>query len=126
MQSSIYRVPKEREQIILSMRFAGKTLQEIADYFSVSKERIRQLESRAWALIYHLQKQERDILSGRYNYATSIDSLKLSARTTNSLYNNGVKTIDDLKHVDFRKAREEWHGFGSKALQEIAEKLPEG
>jgi len=55
---------------------------------------------------------------------TPIEDLNLSARTTNALINNEIRTINDLvtlSEVDLRELK----GFGSKALDEVKDKLAE-
>ena len=56
--------------------------------------------------------------------ALPIEELGLSARTTNALINNEIKTVHDLvslSEVDLKDLK----GFGSKALDEVKEKLTE-
>jgi len=55
---------------------------------------------------------------------TSIEDLNLSARTTNALINNDIHTIKDLFSLNDAELRE-LKGFGSKALDEVKEKLAE-
>ncbi len=55
---------------------------------------------------------------------TPIEDLNLSARTTNALINNDIRTINDLvtlSDIDLRELK----GFGSKALDEVKDKLKE-
>lgn len=56
--------------------------------------------------------------------STSIDDLNLSARTTNALINNDIHTIRDLFALNDAELRD-LKGFGSKALDEVKEKLAE-
>jgi DNA-directed RNA polymerase subunit alpha len=60
--------------------------------------------------------------SGELN--TSIEDLNLSARTTNALINNDIHTLKDLFSLSDSELRE-LKGFGSKALDEVKEKLAE-
>jgi DNA-directed RNA polymerase subunit alpha len=53
---------------------------------------------------------------------TSIEDLNLSARTTNALINNDIHTIKDLFSLNDAELRD-LKGFGSKALDEVKEKL---
>lgn len=56
--------------------------------------------------------------------ALPIEDLGLSARTTNALVNNDIKTVHDLvslSEVDLKDLK----GFGSKALDEVKAKLTE-
>lgn len=53
-----------------------------------------------------------------------IEELNLSARTTNALINNDIRTINDLVTLSETDLRE-LKGFGSKALDEVKEKLAE-
>ena len=56
--------------------------------------------------------------------ALPIEELGLSARTANALVNNDIKTVRDLvalSEVDLKDLK----GFGSKALDEVKEKLTE-
>lgn len=55
---------------------------------------------------------------------TPIEDLNLSARTTNALINNEIRTINDLVTLSDTELRE-LKGFGSKALDEVKEKLAE-
>ncbi|MBQ6130288.1 DNA-directed RNA polymerase subunit alpha [Candidatus Saccharibacteria bacterium] len=53
-----------------------------------------------------------------------VEDLGLSARTTNALINNGIKTLGQLKNIPEAQLRE-LKGFGSKAYDEVQEKLTE-
>ncbi|MBI3624411.1 DNA-directed RNA polymerase subunit alpha [Candidatus Saccharibacteria bacterium] len=55
---------------------------------------------------------------------TSIEDLNLSARTTNALINNDIHTLKDLFSLSDSELRE-LKGFGSKALEEVKEKMAE-
>ncbi|HSE29604.1 MAG TPA: DNA-directed RNA polymerase subunit alpha [Candidatus Saccharimonadales bacterium] len=55
---------------------------------------------------------------------TPIEDLNLTARTTNSLINNDIRTIHDLVTLSESDLRE-LKGFGSKALDEVKEKMAE-
>jgi DNA-directed RNA polymerase subunit alpha len=55
---------------------------------------------------------------------TSIEDLNLSARTTNALINNDIHTIKDLFALSDAELRD-LKGFGSKALDEVKEKMSE-
>ncbi len=55
---------------------------------------------------------------------TPIEDLNLSARTTNALINNDIRTVRDLVTLNDSELRE-LKGFGSKALDEVKEKLTE-
>lgn len=55
---------------------------------------------------------------------TSIEDLNLSARTSNALINNDIHTIRDLFALNDAELRD-LKGFGSKALDEVKEKLAE-
>lgn len=55
---------------------------------------------------------------------TPIEDLNLSARTTNALINNDIRTIKDLVTLGDIELRE-LKGFGSKALDEVRDKLAE-
>ncbi|HVI69468.1 MAG TPA: DNA-directed RNA polymerase subunit alpha [Magnetospirillaceae bacterium] len=55
---------------------------------------------------------------------TPIEDLNLTARTTNALINNDIRTINDLVTLSDTELRE-LKGFGSKALDEVKEKLTE-
>lgn len=55
---------------------------------------------------------------------TPIEDLSLSARTTNALLNNDIRTINDLVTLGENELRE-LKGFGSKAYEEVKEKLAE-
>ena len=54
----------------------------------------------------------------------SIEELNLSARTTNALINNEIRTIRDLVTLSEQDLRE-LKGFGSKALDEVRDKMAE-
>lgn len=55
---------------------------------------------------------------------TPIEDLNLSARTTNALINNDIHTLKDLFSLSDTELRE-LKGFGSKALDEVKEKMAE-
>ncbi|MDB5185829.1 MAG: rpoA [Candidatus Saccharibacteria bacterium] len=55
---------------------------------------------------------------------TPIEDLNLSARTTNALINNDIHTLKDLFSLSDSELRE-LKGFGSKALDEVKEKMAE-
>lgn len=55
---------------------------------------------------------------------TPIEELNLSARTANALINNEIRTVHDLVTLSEQDLRE-LKGFGSKALDEVKEKLVE-
>lgn len=55
---------------------------------------------------------------------TPIEELNLSARTTNALINNEIRTIRDLVTLGEQELRE-LKGFGSKALDEVKDKMAE-
>ncbi len=55
---------------------------------------------------------------------TAIEDLSLSARTTNALVNNDIKTVNDLLKLNEQDLRE-LKGFGQKALDEVNAKLAE-
>lgn len=55
---------------------------------------------------------------------TPIEDLNLSARTTNALINNDIHTIKDLFSLSDAELRD-LKGFGSKALDEVKEKMAE-
>jgi DNA-directed RNA polymerase subunit alpha len=55
---------------------------------------------------------------------TSIEDLSLTARTTNALVNNDIHTIQDLFALSDAELRD-LKGFGSKALDEVKDKLAE-
>ena len=55
---------------------------------------------------------------------TSIEDLNLTARTTNALVNNDIHTIQDLFSLSDAELRD-LKGFGSKALDEVKDKLAE-
>lgn len=54
----------------------------------------------------------------------SVEDLGLSARTANALINNGIKTVRDLVMLSETDLRE-LKGFGTKAFEEVKEKLTE-
>ena len=55
---------------------------------------------------------------------TSIEDLNLTARTTNALVNNNIRTVHDLISLTEQDLRE-LKGFGSKALDEVKDKIAE-
>lgn len=55
---------------------------------------------------------------------TSIEDLGLTARTTNALINNDIRTVSDLLTLGDAEMRE-LKGFGSKALDEVKDKIAE-
>ncbi len=62
--------------------------------------------------------------NGDTELMTPIEDLNLTARTTNALINNDIRTINDLVTLSETDLRE-LKGFGSKALDEVKEKLAE-
>jgi len=55
---------------------------------------------------------------------TPIEDLNLTARTANALVNNDIRTVHDLVTLTEQDLRE-LKGFGSKALDEVKDKLAE-
>lgn len=55
---------------------------------------------------------------------TPIEDLNLTARTTNALVNNEIRTVHDLVSLTEQDLRE-LKGFGSKALDEVKDKIAE-
>lgn len=55
---------------------------------------------------------------------TPVEELNLTARTANALINNDIRTVHDLVTLSEQDLRE-LKGFGSKALEEVNEKLAE-
>lgn len=55
---------------------------------------------------------------------TPIEELSLSARTANALVNNDIRTVQDLVSLGDQDLRD-LKGFGSKALDEVKDKLAE-
>ena len=55
---------------------------------------------------------------------TPIEELNLTARTANALVNNNIRTVHDLVTLSEQDLRE-LKGFGSKALDEVKDKLAE-
>lgn len=55
---------------------------------------------------------------------TPIEELNLTARTANALINNDIRTVHDLVTLSEQDLRE-LKGFGSKALDEVKDKLAE-
>lgn len=55
---------------------------------------------------------------------TPIEELNLTARTSNALINNEIRTVHDLVTLSEQDLRE-LKGFGSKALDEVKDKLAE-
>ena len=55
---------------------------------------------------------------------TSIEDLNVTARTTNALVNNDIRTVHDLVNLTEQDLRE-LKGFGSKALDEVKDKIAE-
>ena len=66
-------------------------------------------------------QEEADLSS---DLAMAIEDLTLSARTTNALVNNDIKTVSDLINLSEQDLRE-LKGFGQKALDEVKAKLAE-
>ena len=55
---------------------------------------------------------------------TPVEDLNLTARTTNALVNNNIRTVHDLVNLTEQDLRE-LKGFGSKALDEVKDKIAE-
>ncbi len=56
--------------------------------------------------------------------SATIEDLALSARTTNALINNDIRTVSDLINLSEQDLRE-LKGFGQKALEEVKAKMAE-
>lgn len=65
-----------------------------------------------------------DIGSETSELDTPIEELNLTARTSNALINNDIRTVHDLVTLSDQDLRE-LKGFGSKALDEVKDKLAE-
>jgi DNA-directed RNA polymerase subunit alpha len=66
--------------------------------------------------------QEKDSETNELN--TPVEELNLTARTANALINNEIRTVHDLVTLSEQDLRE-LKGFGSKALDEVKDKLAE-
>ena len=55
---------------------------------------------------------------------TPVEDLNLTARTTNALVNNNIRTVHDLVNLTEQDLRE-LKGFGSKALDDVNDKIAE-
>ncbi len=65
-----------------------------------------------------------EVVDSNNELNTPIEDLNLTARTTNALINNEIRTVNDLvtlSETDLRDLK----GFGSKALDEVKDKLAE-
>lgn len=65
-----------------------------------------------------------DVENDGNDLMTSIEDLNLSARTTNALINNDIRTVSDLVTLGDAEMRE-LKGFGSKAMDEVRDKMAE-
>jgi len=65
-----------------------------------------------------------DVINETGELNTPIEELNLSARTANALINNEIRTVRDLVTLSEQDLRE-LKGFGSKALDEVKDKLAE-
>jgi DNA-directed RNA polymerase subunit alpha len=78
----------------------------------------------AMAPLTHAEKTEGEESDDSAELMTPIEELNLSARTTNALINNDIHTLRDLFSLSDGELRE-LKGFGSKALDEVKEKMAE-
>lgn len=62
--------------------------------------------------------------AGDSDLMTPIEDLNLSARTSNALINNDIRTLSDLVTLTDAEMRE-LRGFGGKAMDEVREKMAE-
>lgn len=65
-----------------------------------------------------------DVDNEKNELNTPIEELNLTARTANALINNDIRTVHDLVTLTEQDLRE-LKGFGSKALDEVKDKLAE-
>lgn len=125
----------EREREVLKMRnglfYYNKpyTLEEVAQVFGVTRERIRQIESKAIRKINHYQRKQRfnqvnetskEVITDN----TPVEELDLSVRSYRCLKRANINTVGELT----LKTEEEMmriRNLGSKTLKEIIQKLEE-
>jgi DNA-directed RNA polymerase subunit alpha len=102
---------EEANAILMSQyeALAGKTRVEASPMF---------VEAHSAATAASEADEEKDSLT------TSIEDLNFSARTTNALINNDIHNLKDLFSLTDAELKD-LKGFGSKALDEVREKLAE-
>jgi len=107
----------QREDKLLLYRYRDKfSLEEIAEIYHLTRERIRQIEKKAMAKLKRVVTVEDN---------NAIETLWLTNRTYNHLKNSGAKTIDDVVLMYKQRRLSRLYGFGEKAYNEIEEKLRE-
>lgn len=118
----------EREQLILVWHLDGKSLQEIASELGLSRERIRQIIDRIWGKLAHELNYDKSVAPAKLKLAE--DSIYhyrdiLSARTLNSINNNGINTLSELEKVvnSNPSALHSMAGIGNRGQKEILELL---
>jgi len=102
---------EEANAILMSQyeALAGKTRVEATPMY---------VEAHAATQAQTAEAEEKDALT------TSIEDLNFSARTTNALINNDIQNLKDLFSLTDAELKD-LKGFGSKALDEVREKLAE-
>ena len=93
------RMDDERQQQIITLHASGKTLDEIGKMFSVTRERIRQIERKVWAQIALFKPQLRgleSILIGILRKNGSFDRLSRLKERLRERFGWTVKEIDYL------------------------------
>jgi DNA-directed RNA polymerase alpha subunit len=104
---------------ILKLRLEGFTLEQIAVKFSVTKERIRQMEAKGVCMITCGIEQKKDIT---VTPATKIKELQIKETTKHSLLNYDIKTIADLTKMTANELLE-FDGIGHVGLTDLCNYL---
>lgn len=95
----------EREKIILTNRFKGKTLEEIGSELEVTRERIRQLEIKAIRKMPRLREDDYRFVFEKYDWTCELfkycyDELEFTYGYLKSRYNKGNINIENFLEDD--------------------------
>jgi NAD-dependent DNA ligase len=112
---------EEREKLILLFRYKENySFQQIADHFSLTVSRIRQIEAKALRRMLHAKrrylwdtKHQRKLSNHEF-----VTVLGFSVRTSNRLRRAGIETIEQLSEKTYEELID-LKGLGPKGLREI-------
>lgn len=117
LERHIHVIRDERTKTILHRRIKGDTLEEIGGDLNITRERVRQIEKKANALIQRSMNR-----GGPINDLTTIETIDISPRLEHILTRMGVTTLYELRHTPARELLVQKH-FGKACMREIDELL---